>query len=333
MPNTKGYAIRQKVIDRCLQNEKGFSIQEIMDKCNLELEERGLHIVSSKNTIRDDITEIQNTYYVDVETICKGRSKKYRYKERGFSIYNAPLSEKDMTNLNEVLANLSMFHGRPQFEWIENTCLHIQSLLSCHPQKTNHVIEFDDNPNLKGRQHITTLFDAIRLEHSLEIEYKTFKAEKAAVFIIHPYYLKEYNNRWFLLAQIDNNQNISNFALDRIVSIKDAHIKFIRNNQYDFEEYFKDIVGVSRHNNSKMENVLIHVKKELLPYIETKPIHQSQKLLRQDNEGGIIQISVIPNFELEQVILSYGDGVKVMAPMTLVDRIKKKIMNSAKNYD
>lgn len=92
MANTKGYAVRQKIIDRCLKSERGYSIQEMMDKCNLELEERGLHVVTSKNTIRDDILEIQNTYYVDVETIRNGRNKRYRYKERDFSIYNAPLT-------------------------------------------------------------------------------------------------------------------------------------------------------------------------------------------------------------------------------------------------
>lgn len=333
MANTKGYAVRQKIIDRCLKSERGYSIQEMMDKCNLELEERGLHTVTSKNTIRDDILEIQNTYYVEVETIRNGRNKRYRYKERDFSIYNAPLTEKDIANLQEILSTLNLFQGRQQFQWIEETNLRIQSSMSCHICQNFHIVEFDDNPFLKGRAFLTYIFDAIRLQHSLELEYKSFNAIDALHYLIHPYYLKQYNNRWFLIAQTNKYSELSIFALDRICSIKDALVSYIKNTKYDFEQYFKNIVGVSKPKEGIVEDIRLWIDMKLFPYIETKPIHHSQIILEKDEKGAVVQISVIPNFELEQVILSYGEGLKVLSPQHLKEKIRKRISESFNNYN
>lgn len=333
MANTKGYAIRQKIIDRCLQSERGYSIQEMMDKCNLELEERGLHVVTSKNTIRDDILEVQNTYFIDIETIRIGRNKRYRYKERNFSIYNAPLTEKDIASLQEILSTLSMFQGRQQFKWIVETNLRIQSSMSCHSQQDCHIVEFDDNPFLKGLNYLTYLFDAIRLHHALEMKYKSFNAMAVQHYVIHPYCLKQYNNRWFILAQTSEYSTLSIFALDRICSIKEAPVPYIHNTKFDFKQYFKDIIGVSKPKDTPIEEIRLWVDRELLPYIETKPIHHSQIILEQDEKGAIIQITVIPNFELEQMLMSYGESLKVIFPPFLEEKMRERIRKSLNNYD
>lgn len=333
MANTKGFVVRQKVIDRCLQSERGYSIQEIMNKCNFELEKRGLHIVTSMNTIRDDILEIQNTYFVDVEMIRIGRFKRYRYKERDFSLYNAPLTERDIANLQEILSTLNMFQGKPQFKWIDETNIRIQESMSCHTQSDSHIVEFDDNLFLKGLDYLTSLFDAIRSHYALEIEYKSFNAVTAQSYVIHPYYLKQYNNRWFILAQTREYSTLTIFALDRICSIKETLVPYIHNTKYDFKQYFKDIIGVSKPRESSVEEIRLWIDRKLLPYIETKPIHHSQIILEQDEKGSIIQITVIPNFELEQVLLSYGESLKVIFPPPLKEKMQERIRKSLNNYD
>ena len=333
MANTKGYAIRQKIIDRCLQSERGYSIQEIMDKCNLELEERGLHTVTSKNTIRDDILEIQNTYFIDIETIRIGKNKRYRYKERDFSIYNAPLTEKDIANLQEILSTLNLFQGKQQFKWIEETNLRIQSSMSCHLRQDCPIVEFDENPFLKGLNFLPHLFDAIHLHHALDLEYKRFNSTTVLHYIVHPYYLKQYNNRWFVLAQTNEYSTLSIFALDRICSITEAAVPYVHNTKINFKEYFKDIIGVSKPKGASVENIRLWIDKELLPYIDTKPIHHSQTILEQDDNGATVQITVIPNFELEQMLLSYGESLKVISPLSLENKIRERIRKSLNNYD
>lgn len=268
MANTKGYAIRQKIIDRCLQNKRGHSIQEMMDKCNLELKERGLHVVTSKNTIRDDILEIQNTYFVDIETIRIGRNKRYRYADRGFSVYNAPLTEKDIANLQEILTTLSLFQGRQQFKWINETNIRIQSSMAYHSQKDYQIVEFDDNLFLKGLNYLTVLFDAIRLQHALELEYKSFNVTTVQHYIIHPYYLKQYNNRWFILAQTNGYDKLSIYALDRICNIKEASVPYMYNTKFDFKEYFKDIVGFQNRKGHQLKKFDYGYLKSCFPILK-----------------------------------------------------------------
>lgn len=334
MPNTKGCAIRHKTIDRCLQNRHGYSIAEMMNICNEALELRGLRAVSSMNTIRDDITEIANTYCADIETIRSGRNKRYRYADCSFSIYNSSLSERDVADLEEALSYLGIFSGRPQFEWIEDTLLRIRETLSYRTaERKRGIVGFDDNPGLRGREYAGILFDAIRLGKAMSLQYQSFNDTCPHSFTVHPYYLKEYNNRWFLLAAINGYDRLTNFALDRITGIKDAGVEYRRNTEYDFDEYFKDIVGVSRHNGQEVTEVVLRVSNELLPYIETKPIHHSQRTIENGDEGGLVQISVIPNFELEQVILSYGDGIEVLSPLPLREKIAGRITKAAKKYE
>jgi predicted DNA-binding transcriptional regulator YafY len=132
--------------------------------------------------------------------------------------------------------------------------------------------------------------------------------------IIHPYYLKQYNKRWFLFGLNNHDQLIYNLPLDRIACIKPDSTKFIKNSATDFTEYFEDIVGVSFSANSKPIKILLQLDKEIAPYILTKPIHGSQKRVEVNDKGIIIQIEVIPNIELKQLLLSYGSFLKILSP-------------------
>ncbi len=114
---------------------------------------------------------------------------------------------------------------------------------------------------------------------------------------------------------------LSNLALDRIISLKEIDKDFIKNTEYDFSEYFEDIIGVSKSHEDLP--VIIHLlfTPEQAPYILTKPIHGSQKKLRNDSEGLLISIEVIPNRELFSLLLSFGERVKVVSPEIIQRRI------------
>jgi len=333
MPNTKSALIRQQVLDKYLQKERGYSHQELLEKCNEALELRGDKPVTSLNTIRDDITEIVNSYQVSIESIRKGRNIRYRYKDRDFSIYERPLSDSDFEILNDAIQTLSLYQGRPTLEWLDDMQAH---LLASTDRTTDerYIVGFEENPYLKGREFFQPLFNAIKNEQSLEITYKSFKQEKETTNVIHPYFLKQYNNRWFLFSLTDGVNRISNYALDRIVAIRESRKRYEPNNgRFDAEEYFRSIIGVTRPANVEVCQITLFVSKRLVPYISTKPIHRSQKVVSMNDEGVIIEINVIPNYELEQLILSFGDEIAVVAPSCFRDKIMQRLENSQKNYD
>jgi predicted DNA-binding transcriptional regulator YafY len=120
-------------------------------------------------------------------------------------------------------------------------------LQSCnHYSEKNlpEVISFDHNEYLQGLEYLPQLYQSIINQVPLEIEYKPFKKDKSDNLTIHPYYLKQYNKRWFVFGLNEDNGKLNNLALDRIRKIEPKTIKFKKNETIDFKEYFEDVVGV-----------------------------------------------------------------------------------------
>ena len=147
------------------------------------------------------------------------------------------------------------------------------------------------------------------------------------------YHIKQFNNRWFLIGLQEGSHGnyITNKALDRIVKFSRANVPFIPNTDIDFNEYFKDIVGVTLPEAHPVaEEVLLKFDEARFPYVVNKPIHPSQEI--EDEEQRIIKLTVRPNKELEARIFSYGNQVEVLKPEWLRRQIAEKIENLLKKY-
>ena len=152
MANVKNGAFRESIIDRCLQSRRGYSTQEIFEKCNDALERRGELPITALNTIRNDILSIENRWHIVVEQIRIGREIRYRYKDPRFSIFNTPFNEADLALLMQSVSVLRRFEGMPGFEWVEEMSAHLQTTVSASPEP---FIGFDENKELKGMIYFT----------------------------------------------------------------------------------------------------------------------------------------------------------------------------------
>ncbi|MNL31859.1 hypothetical protein D3C87_1536730 [compost metagenome] len=101
----------------------------------------------------------------------------------------------------------------------------------------------------------------------------------------------------------------------------------------DFDRYFDDLLGVTKSEKDRGQKVILKVDKLTAPYVLTKPLHHSQQLLSEDGEGVVIRIDVVLNFELEREILGFGECMKVLSPRLLASRIKKRLVQSAAQYE
>ena len=321
--------IRQKVIDRCLRSPKQYAVKDIMEKCNIALEEAGCKPVTSKVTILEDLKGI-DAIFPEAHIVQRkvGRYIYYEYEDKSFSIYQIPLSDDEMAQLAQTISILSKFEGMPSFDWVDNFIKHFKSTLNI-PSTRDTIVAFDENFDLKGRGWFAKLFSAIASQQALEIKYQPF-GQNEKTSLLHPYLLKQYNNRWFLLGCVDGFNTITIFALDRINDIAPANIPYKPNTNIDFQDFFDERVGVS---SGRGEAEIIHIKvsNDLYNYIETKPIHGTQKKVREEENGVVIQIEVVINRELVQLLQSYGFGVTVLKPKELQDIIicdaKKKLQN------
>jgi hypothetical protein len=277
--------------------------------------------------------ESEEGWSIELTKEREGKKVFYRYTNPSFSINNMPLNEVEINQLKSAIDILSQFKGMPQFEWIHELVPKLKQGLA-PDDVSNTIIEFDNNEYLKGIEFLGQLHNAIFYKQVLSISYKPFEADNPYDLILHPYFLKQYNNRWFLFGYNSENQKFDwNLALDRIVAVKELNVEYKKNTEIDWLDYFEDIIGVTKPAGEKTEAVVLHFIGKTGNYMETKPIHGSQKSKWLDENTLEITLDIIINYELERFILSYSDSVTVIYPQSLADRIKNRIINSLNQYD
>lgn len=327
MSINKNAYLRYQVLDRCFSNfQKNYFIEDLLEEVNIALEDfNGYDSNIKKRQLFDDIRFMESdaSWSIPLDRIKYGKRVYYRYSEKGFSIKNQKISDEELDSINSALMVLLRFKGLPEFEWVNELVPKLQSLFKS--ENSPEVIEFDSNEFLRGLEHLPKLYQSIIHNVPLEIEYQSFKDKNPKKLIIHPYYLKQYNKRWFLFGLGNHDKLLYNLPLDRIKGLKNEAVKFEKNTLFNFKEYFDDIIGVSKHNDEALIKIELFIDQELVPYIQTKPLHGSQKKIKENKDGLYIQIEVIPNFELKQMLLSYGDKIEVLSPENYRNELKKTV--------
>ena len=333
MPKTKSAELRIKVIDECLSDRKRkYSTAKIFERCNEELLKRDFVPITAMNSVRDDIEQIQRIYPgADIESYREGRNIYYRYADPDFSIFKTPMKPDEIIQLTQTLRLLRRFKGMPQFDWVDEIAERLGASLKLD-ESSDEIVGFDENLDLEGLDNFTPLFNAIVDKQPLKLTYQSFRMDCEETIIVHPYYLKQYNKRWFLIAWNDEYNFMANYAFDRIKGIADANVAY-KPTDVDFFDYFDEMIGVSKDTRTEPQIVKLWVSPAQWPYIKTKPLHgATQHLVSQDEHGAVITIEVYLNYELEQLLLSFGEKVKVLEPVELRDKIKQRLTEAAKNY-
>ncbi len=334
MATNKQALIRYMALDRCLRNfQRRYYVEDLAQACQDALYEYTgkVHTVR-REMVLGDLNDMEDTllFGAEIDRIKDGHRKYYRYASKRFNLMGSQFSDQDLDMMKESLLMLRRLRGLPNYEWVEDFLLHLES--TNNVRTTNEtVIEFESNPDLIGIDKLEELMEAAINHQTLRIIYEPFGRPQED-WIIHPYYLKQYNSRWFLFGLNDQYKSISNIPIDRIKQLEKADKRFIPNKGTDFQDgYFSDIIGVTiPAENNGVEDVQLQFDSLRFPYIVSKPLHESQRTL--DSEKGIIQIRVIPNRELTALILSFGHQVKVLQPAHLRDEIREKIEKMKNNY-
>ena len=335
MALNKNALIRYKTIDECLQNHyRKWTLDDLIEACSNALYEyEGRDINVSKRTVQLDIQMMRSDklgYNAPIEVYEK---KYYRYADEEYSITDIPLTENDMNVLSETVEMLKQFKDFSLFSELGGIIQRLEDKVYTEKTDQSAVIHLDKNEKLKGLEHLDVLYQAIIKKMVLKIKYQSFKAREASEIVFHPYILKEFNNRWFLIGRpgVEAKKPLVTFALDRIVGIDyDTAITY-KNNNFNGDEYYKDVIGVTV-SNTRAERIQFWIDKKNAPYVITKPFHRSQRVIKKTDNGVIFNIFVQINFELERLILGFGDSIEVIKPQKLRNRMKQKLEKAAGFY-
>jgi predicted DNA-binding transcriptional regulator YafY len=328
MPVNRNALIRYRVIDKCLQNRRRkWTIDNLITACNEALYEyEGIEQGVSMRTIRLDLNAMRSDklgYNAPIIIIDK---KYYSYEDPDYSISNIPLTTQDLNVLQEVSHLLRQFKGFSHFGEVTEMVNKLEDKIYSEKYQQAPIIDFEKNELLTGINWLDPLYKAIVSQNTVQLRYQSFKARSANEIIFFPYLLKEYRNRWFVLGMPKKSKQIITLALDRIQDIiLLPEVIFEQNKDFDATAYFNDIIGVTRNIGDQPIEVTFFANHVHAPYIRTKPIHSSQKILEEKQGGIVFSIMIIANFELERELMGFGEGLKVLSPNNLVRRIKKKV--------
>ncbi|MDR1557340.1 MAG: WYL domain-containing protein, partial [Tannerellaceae bacterium] len=318
MPVNRNALIRYKTIDNCLRNKyRQWTLEDLIDACSDALYEyEGIDKGISRRTVQMDIQMMRSEKLGYNAPIVVYDNRYYKYDDEDYSITNTPLSEQDLKTMSEAVEVLRQFKGFSYFSGMGDIVSRLEDHVTSAKQKTTPVIDFEKNESLKGLDYLDTIYHAIVNKQVLNIKYRSFKARSANTFIFYPYLLKEYRNRWFVFGR--RKSSLINLALDRIHNIEIAEKeRYIENDLFDPETFFDNLVGVTKNVGMKAETVRFWVDKQNAPYVQTKPFHESQKIIEEHEDGSkTFEIYVVINQELQREFFGFVDTIKVLSPQS-----------------
>ncbi len=320
MPVNKNALLRFQILDRCFRGGRNrLDTRELLDHVNRELIRKDAKAISRRQ-FYDDIKLIEKIVdeRIFLQSKKDGRRNFLHYSDPDYSIFNLPLLPEEEELLEPALAMLASVAGAPQFESVKDLLPKIRSRLG-YKETGDDILFVDSNPELKGLGYLKTLYFAIRSRNVVKIRYKSFKSQQSLMTRFHPQILKQFNNRWFVLGRDDvNRDRIQNFALDRIEHIESDTAEYLPSST-DWTTYFEEIIGVTNEETEPVAVIRLEFQETRFNYVRTKPLHGSQT-----ENGNVVTIKVKHNRELETLILSFGDDVRVLEPASLRTRIASR---------
>jgi predicted DNA-binding transcriptional regulator YafY len=328
MAVNKSALIRYKTIDQCLQNRlRRWTLEDLIEKVSEALYDyEGIKTGVSKRTVQADIQLMRSDKLGYNAPIIVQEKKYYVYEDADYSINHTRITDADIDKMNEIVSVLRQMNGFDYFDDMNDIIARLENSLNRSANKCINYIQLEGNKLLKGIEHVLPLYQAIKMQVPLLINYKSFKATEARQSVYSPYLLKEYRNRWFLIAMPQKGSALVTLALDRMEDFMEMTAKDYKPyTGIDFERYFEDTIGVTKSQKDRAYKIILWVDRYNAPYVLTKPIHGSQRLLKEDETGITIRLDVVLNFELEREILGFGESIKVLAPRLLQKKISTRI--------
>ncbi len=341
MPTNKNAFIRYKYLDRLLSDRHHYyDMNALTEKVNEMMERDMLGMSVGVRTIQKDILALQLAPFsapIDFKKI-NGKNV-YRYTDPTFSIFSQELSREERNLLREVLNTIGQFDGLDNFQWLDNFKIGLGL------EDRRQIISFSNNLYYEGSNLLGTLFDQISNEVVIRLSYHTFNDDTVRALDFHPYLLKQYNDRWYLIGAADSDKKILHFALDRIDNVEPLPQKKYEQCSEDLAERFEDIVGVTLYEDRPVEHILCWVSDTSKGYVDTKPIHGSYTPIKgEDDEqlrkeypqlqgGMFFTLDCISNFELIRELCSYGKELLVLrSDGTVADDVRKRISEMNDKY-
>lgn len=303
----RGYISRYSLILKKLKSSPYSTYEELQSYIEnqldyLQMQDDTLSVGFSKRTLQRDLREIRNIFGIDIE---------YSKANKGYFISQ---DEAENMNFQRMIESFDMFNS-----------------LNLSRDLTPYIHLEQRRP--QGTENLYGLLHAIKNRFQLKFSYQKFWEDNISQRITEPYALKEFRNRWYVIAKDLKDGNIKSFALDRLSNLEITNVAFLYPPNYNVEEIYRYCFGIISPNGEKPQEIILSFNSFQGKYIKTLPLHSTQQVIvDNDNELQVkLKLCVTHDFLME--LLSFGDNMKVLKPKSLANEIKSAHQKSLKQYE
>jgi len=302
----RGYISRYFLIVKKLQKKPYSTYEEIQYYIDREFEflqtnDDKLSVGFSKRTFLRDKKDISNAFGVDIE---------YSKLHKGYFINQ---SENESMNFQRMMEAFDMFNSL-------NLAQDLAPFI--HMEKRRP----------QGTENLYGLLHAIKNRLQIKFTYQKFWEEEISQRLIEPYALKEFKNRWYVMAKDCKDANIKSFALDRLTNLEITIKTFAFPKSYNIEESYRYSFGIINSNDEEPQEIILSFNPIQGKYIKSLPLHNTQQVLIDNDNEVQIKLKLCVTHDLVMELLSFGDNMKVIEPKILVDQIKQAHKQAYKQY-
>jgi len=281
------------------------------DKAQLSerLAEKG-YVAVSERTVERDLQDIRHEY---------GLSIRYDRRRRGYCL-DLP-TEQDVSDFEDFV---QLLERRERLEFLNSAVT--------SPHGVSRYLQLEHNAQFTGARHLPVLWEALRSDRAVTFTYAPYTNAEARRRTVEPGLLFEFRNRWYLDGHDLDADGMRTFGLDRMadVALTDRPIRQQRSEQY--RTYRQHAIGVTCQPDREPERVRLRFSPAEYPYVQSLPLHPSQREVERDGRGVVVELFVIINHELEREILAYGDEIEVLSPPDLLSRIATRLKKASNFY-
>lgn len=302
----RGYISRYLLILKKLKVKPYSTYEELQSYIEnqfdyLQMQDDNLQIGFSKRTLQRDIKEIRNVFGIDIE---------YSKSQKGYFISQ---NENENMNFQRMMEAFDMFNSLNLAQDL-TPFIHLEKR---RPQ---------------GAENLYGLLHAIKNRLQIKFTYQKIWEEELSQRFVEPYVLKEFKNRWYIMAKDSKDNNIKSFALDRLINLEITNLNYQYPDNYSIEQSYRYCFGIISPNDEEPQDIILSFDPFQGKYIKTLPLHDTQQVLVDNDEEMRIKLKLCLTHDLIMELLSYGDNMKVIQPKLLADQIKQVHERAYRQY-
>jgi predicted DNA-binding transcriptional regulator YafY len=315
---------RYRIIDRCIRNSaKPFpSKKELREACEEELfGTNESHICDS--TIEKDLRYMRVEH--DAPIKFNRLNNGYYYSDEKYALDKMPLTDVDVDAIKMATNILSQFKNTNLFQQFEVAIDKIVDRVNISNDVQDVAIEkyvqFETVHKIEGNEHLEQILEAIKGNKVIQFGYQSYQSSIAKIRRVHPYLLKEYRNRWYLIGKSELKDKILTFGLDRVYDLELLSQNFKKDQDFSADRFFKHAIGITTSDELPVD-LKIETNEVLSKYLLSQPLHHSQVFTGEKKGRYQFTYYLLITYELKMQLLGFGSDLKVLAPNQLIEDIK-----------